>query len=308
MRPLLVAERACTVGHIFAMVFGLAGLVLVLPHPEFIASLPAIGQRAFSWSMAGGGVVYMILGAAAVALYACRVYGRGPWLTFMVPAISISLGCELLGTGTGFPFGEYHYLGGLGYKISGRVPFTIPLSWFYVGFVTYAIARAALDSRQPQLPRWGRIGGAIALGALLLTFWDFVLDPAMSQTTMQFWMWDQPGAFFGMPYQNFVGWFGTGVLFMGVASLFWKKEILPISRTQLGVPLAIYMANIVFGAVLSLAAGMWAPVALTVLFAIVPVLVLYAAVPVVPVSAVEAAELPGDASAAAVASAGAMSE
>ena len=281
MRPLLVAERACTIGHILAMLFGLAGLVLVLPHPEFIANLPAIGQSAFALSMAGGGVVYMILGATAVALYARRVYGQGAWLAFMLPAVFISLGSELLGTGTGFPFGEYHYLSGLGYKISGRVPFTIPLSWFYVGFVTYAISRAALD-RRTQLPNWARVGGSIALGSLLLTFWDFVLDPAMSQTAMQFWMWDQPGNFFGMPLQNFIGWFGTGVLFMSVASLFWSKLPLPIARPQLNVALTIYMANIVFGAVLSLAAGMWAPVALTVLFAIVPVLMLYAAVPVEP--------------------------
>lgn len=306
MRPLLIAERACTIGHIFAMVFGLAGLVLVLPHPEFIASLPAIGQQAFGWSMAGGGVVYMVLGAAAVALYAYRVYGWGQWLAFMLPAIFISLGSELLGTGTGFPFGEYHYLSGLGYKISGRVPFTIPLSWFYVGFVTYAIARAALDSRQPRLPRWGRIGGAIALGSLLLTFWDFVLDPAMSQTDMQFWMWDQPGAFFGMPYQNFVGWFGTGVLFMGIASLFWSKLPLPVTRPQLSVPLAIYLANITFGAVLSLAAGLWAPVVLTVLFALVPVAILYAAVPVMPEPA--AALAATETSPAAVASVGVMPE
>lgn len=270
MRPLLIAERACTIGHIFAMVFGLAGLVLVLPHPEFIASLPAIGQQAFGWSMAGGGVVYMVLGAAAVALYAYRVYGWGQWLAFMLPAIFISLGSELLGTGTGFPFGEYHYLSGLGYKISGRVPFTIPLSWFYVGFVTYAIARAALDSRQPRLPRWGRIGGAIALGSLLLTFWDFVLDPAMSQTALPFWYWHEPGAFFGMPYQNFAGWLATGALFMGVAALLWRRRPLGMRQAEVTLPLVVYLGNFSFAMVMSLAAGYWVPILLGLILGVIP--------------------------------------
>ncbi len=69
---------------------------------------------------------------------------------------------------------------------------------------------------------------------LLLTSWDFVLDPAMSQTTIPFWIWEQPGAFFGMPYENFAGWFGTGCVFMTVATLIWQVQPvkLPSQPTQ----------------------------------------------------------------------------
>jgi len=273
MRGLLNAERALLAGHLLAMAFGLAGLVLVLPHPEFVASLPPVGQAAFGWSMAGGGVAYMLLGAAAVALYAYRTLGPWHCASFLVPSVALSLGSELLGTSTGFPFGEYRYLSGLGYKIAGLVPFTIPLSWFYVGFAAYVIARAALAAQGVR--GWWQAAGSIGLGALLLTFWDFVLDPAMSQTTMQFWVWEQPGAFFGMPYQNFLGWFGTGVVFMTVASLLWTRSPLRLPNDQLGLPLAIYLGNLLFGAVLSLAEGMWVPVALTVVFAAVPAIALY---------------------------------
>ncbi|MCX7596291.1 MAG: hypothetical protein N2235_21545, partial [Fischerella sp.] len=79
MKQLVIAERVCLTGHIISMVFGLVGILLVVPHPEIILNLADIGQTAMQWSMAGGGVVYMILGASAVSLYAYRTLGLRLW-------------------------------------------------------------------------------------------------------------------------------------------------------------------------------------------------------------------------------------
>jgi putative membrane protein len=273
MKRLVSAERFLLIGHILSMAFGLAGILLVLPNPQFIAQLPEFGQVALRWSLAGGGVAYMILGTAAVGLYAYRTLGVWHWLGFMIPAVFLSLGSELLGTSTGFPFGHYHYLSGLGYKIAGLVPFTIPLSWFYLGLSAYLLARAGLASR--QMPNGLLLSSAIALASLLLTSWDFVLDPAMSQSSLAFWAWEQPGAFFGMPYQNFAGWFGTGTVFMTVATLLWKLKPVTLQRTQLALPLAIYLSNFAFAAIISLAAGLDIPVVLGILSGVAPALALY---------------------------------
>ncbi|MFW6264189.1 MAG: gamma-carotene 1'-hydroxylase CruF [Cyanobacteriota bacterium] len=273
MKRLVLLERTFLISHIVSMVFGLAGILLVLPHPQLIASLPDFGQTAFAWSMAGGGVVYMLLGTAAIAVYAYRTLGMWHWLSFMIPAVGISLSSELLGTSTGFPFGDYRYLTGLGYKIAGLVPFTIPLSWFYLGFAAYLLARAGLDNS--SLAKWLKFPIAIALGSLLLTCWDFVLDPAMSQTTVPFWIWDSPGPFFGMPYQNFVGWLGTGAVFMTVAALCWKQRPVALPKKDLNLPLAVYLTNLAFSTVLSLAAGFVLPVLLGLLFGVIPALAIY---------------------------------
>jgi uncharacterized membrane protein len=273
MEKLIRVERTLTIGHILSMVFGLAGLLVVLPNADFIAALPAVGQTAFAWSMAGGGVVYMLLGTAAVAVYAYRTLGLWHCLGFMVPAIGLSLVSELLGTSTGFPFGHYHYLSGLGYKIAGLVPFTIPLSWFYIGFSAYIIARAGLETL--AIPQILKYIGAIGFGSLLLTSWDFVLDPAMSQTTVPFWVWEQPGAFFGMPYENFAGWFGTGAVFMTVATFIWRLKPLTLPSKQLGLPLAIYLGNFAFATITSLAAGIYIPIGLGLLLGILPLAILY---------------------------------
>lgn len=274
MEKLIRVEQTLAIGHILSMAFGLAGLLLVLPNPDFIAALPDVGKTAFAWSMAGGGVVYMLLGMSAVAVYAYRTLGLWHCLGFMIPAVGLSLASELLGTSTGFPFGHYHYLSGLGYKIAGLVPFTIPLSWFYIGFSAYIIARAGLETL--AIPQAVKYIGAIGFGSLLLTSWDFVLDPAMSQTTVPFWVWEQPGAFFGMPYENFAGWFGTGVVFMTVATAIWRLKPLTLpASTQLGLPLVIYLGNFGFATITSLAAGIYIPLGLGLVLGVLPLVVLY---------------------------------
>ena len=81
MKQLLIAERFCLIAHVLSMAFGLAGLLLILPRPELVMSLPPAGQTLFQWGMAGGGVVYIIFGAAAVVSIPC---GRWVWVQLWV--------------------------------------------------------------------------------------------------------------------------------------------------------------------------------------------------------------------------------
>jgi uncharacterized membrane protein len=274
MKKTVSIENWFLIGHLISMAFGLIGILIVIPNLNMILSLSEFGQVVFRWSMAGGGVVYMVLATIAVAIYAYRSLGLQHWLGFMIPAIGISLSAELLGTSTGFPFGHYHYLENLGYKIAGLVPFTIPLSWFYLGFSAYLLARVGLESRFKA--SWLTTTGAIALGSLLLTSWDFVLDPAMSQTSVPFWAWEQPGAFFGMPYQNFAGWFGTGVVFMTVATLIWNLKPVKLAEINLNLPLIIYVGNFFFAMIMSIAGGIYIPVGLGILLGLGPAIIFYA--------------------------------
>lgn len=276
MKQLTIAERYLLLAHILSTVFGLAGLLIVLPNPEIILSLPPMGQTVFQWSMAGGGAAFIVFGALAVALYGIRTLGIATTLAFMLPSVFLSLSSELLGTSTGFPFGDYAYLSGLGYKIAGLVPFTIPLSWFYMGFVCYLLARCGLQVNSSS--SWIRHLGAIATGAILLTAWDLVLDPAMSQAPFPFWTFQEEGSFFGMPYRNLLGWVGTGAIFMTVAALLWRQKTILLSRQQLNLPLITYLVNFAFGAtitVVSLDARFLLPTSLSVLLGVVPAIALW---------------------------------
>ncbi|CAN1210642.1 gamma-carotene 1'-hydroxylase CruF [Tumidithrix helvetica PCC 7403] len=269
MRRVISAQWITLAAHLAAMLFGLVGLLLVMPNTEFIESLSELGLQIFALGMQGGGAVFMILGAISISLYGWHTLGAKRLFAFLIPSVFLSLGSELLGTSTGFPFGGYSYLSGLGTKIAGLVPFTIPLSWFYMGLACFLIANTTLRFGN----HWMQRVEAIALGAMMLTSWDFVLDPAMSQAAFPFWEWHQPGAFFGMPLQNFAGWMGTGALFMTVASLLWGKDNQPVlNRKQLVFPVIMYIGNFVFATILSCGASIYPPIFLGLLLGVAPVL------------------------------------
>ncbi|MEL7083585.1 MAG: carotenoid biosynthesis protein [Cyanobacteria bacterium P01_A01_bin.3] len=261
-------EKGAFAVHLGSLAFGLAGLLLVVPHPEWVMQLPTIGQLAFSWSMLNGSVVYMVSGAIAAVLMGQRTIGWTRTLLFFIVAVGLSLSAELLGTSTGFPFGDYAYLNGLGYKIAGLVPFTIPLSWFYIGFSSYLLALTVLRQSRHWLMRME----AIALGSMMLTAWDFVLDPAMTQLLVPFWEWLTPGNFFGVPLQNFGGWLLTGCLIMALSTLLWSRwgDTPILDRTELAMPLALYAANFGFAACMSVGGGYVAPLPLGLMFGLAP--------------------------------------
>ena len=132
---------ALVLGHATALVFGLAGMLIALPHPELWAASP-LCQQAFTFGMQYAGPLHMVLGAAAMLAFGGATLGWRRTLVFFALACGLSLASELIGTGTGYPFGNYEYTSGLGFKILGRVPFSIPLSWFYMGLASLMLGTA----------------------------------------------------------------------------------------------------------------------------------------------------------------------
>lgn len=256
------------VAHLAALLFGLAGLLVALPNPALWANDP-IALQVFDIGMRYAGSAHIVLGAAAMLAFGFVAVGWQRTLTFFALAVAASLAAELIGTGTGWPFGDYAYTDFLGYKLLGRVPFGIPLSWFYVGFATYLLA-TALATRYGLRPLslW-----AIGIGAWLLTAWDLVLDPAMAHESMpvRFWEWRETGAYHGTPLRNFAGWAATGVAFMAPSRLLWGADAI-LSPTDVRFPFAVYAANVGFGMVLAAAAGLWQPIVLSGLLGLAPAL------------------------------------
>jgi uncharacterized membrane protein len=59
------------------------------------------------------------------------------------------------------------------------------------------------------------------VGAMVMTAWDLVMDPMM--VAGGHWVWEEPGAYFGIPLQNYFGWwlttFITFWLFLSIARI-----------------------------------------------------------------------------------------
>jgi uncharacterized membrane protein/1-acyl-sn-glycerol-3-phosphate acyltransferase len=254
------------IAHIVALLFGLAGLLIAVPNPHLWADSD-LGVQVYRLGMSYAGAIHILFATAAMLLIGYLALGLRRTAIFLGITVVISLGAELLGTTTGFPFGPYSYTSGLGYKLFGEVPFTIPLSWFYMGLASYILAIVLVGRRSGT----GASALAVVIGAALLTIWDLVLDPAMAhqQLDVRFWVWQQEGLYFGMPAQNFLGWMLTGVLFIGLARIVWRSEP-PVTTSLVRVSYAIYLANLVFAMAISGAVGLWWPVFITVVIGVGP--------------------------------------
>jgi putative membrane protein len=252
--------------HGLALLLGLYGLLFAIPHPEIWAGHPTdLAFFAFALEKTGGSG--MILGALAMLAFGFARLGARRTLIFFCASCVISAAAELTGTKTGWPFGGYEYTNFLGYKLLGRVPFAIPLSWFYMGFASLLLADAIAAARGWK----NRTAWSIVIGAYLLTTWDLVLDPSMAAPQLQyihFWIWHENGPYFGMPLRNLAGWLGTGLLFIAVGRLSWRDRVAPAVPAAL--PFTVYAINIVWSMILSLSAGMWPTAIAAVVFSLWP--------------------------------------
>ena len=126
LRPLSAKVAwGATVAHIMAMLFALAGILYVIPNlSKFVTSSDAL--RVYDWGMSYGGATHMILGAIAVFAMGVLVVGARRTLLFFVLAYLISASSELIGTSTGWPFGNYAYTDFLGYRLVDQRPLHDP--------------------------------------------------------------------------------------------------------------------------------------------------------------------------------------
>jgi putative membrane protein len=151
---------------------------------------------------------------------------------------------EQAGVATGLIYGVYHYSDALGPKL-GHVPYAIPIAWFSMLYVSYQIAQLITQGS----PRRRQPGSAPLLWqafvtGLVLTAWDVLVDPLASGPGALSWIWEQGGAYYGVPVQNFIGWILTGFTAVVCYRLF--ERLVPVrplaqqTRTTLVLPLVVY--------------------------------------------------------------------
>jgi uncharacterized membrane protein len=155
-------------------------------------------------------------------------------LLLFILTFTISLLFECVGVATGLVYGPYHYTDQLGPKFLGLVPLLIPVAWFMMTYPSYVIANRLVPMFK-SIQVW-RIMVA-ALGALIMTAWDLAMDPMM--VAGGHWVWEQPGAYFGVSLQNYWGWwlttFVTFWLFLSLARVHPQHDTSNDSFKQLAI-------------------------------------------------------------------------
>lgn len=275
--------RGAFLGHLALIVFSSLAMVTVLNGPPgpWLTQEPNATIMRLAWTFSGP--TYVVLGALAALLHATgRLGARRAWLLLIIGS-AVSLGSELLGTATGFPFGEYRYTPLLGYRILGLVPFPIPISWFYMIYGCLAICARLLPAADTSATKWKWA----AVAGLCLVAWDVSMDPAMVKTTH--WIWGSgerframgaPGwlvafftkdIFYGMPLSNWFGWYLTGTVIARLMLAIVPPATWVASAGRDALPVWIYATNGIMPVVLCVRDELWWAAILGALAMAVPV-------------------------------------
>ncbi len=178
----------------------LAIWILVVVFALFNAFKPLMPGTPFEKALPAVSILSML---GFVLLHAPRQIGWPRLAAFFAIAFVVSWAYESASIATGFPFGNYHYTEKMGPKL-GTVPLLIMPAYFAICYVSWHLAHAVLDKfdqRVDALQTWA----APVLAALIMVMWDMAMDPARS-THSAAWVWHDGGAYFGVPFRNFMGW------------------------------------------------------------------------------------------------------
>jgi putative membrane protein len=147
-------------------------------------------------------IAIVLLMAAAALADAVVELGARIGATVLALCAGAGLAAELIGTATGFPFGDYGYGTGLGPRI-GDVPVAVALAWVMGAWPALSAARR-LSPAADGMSLWRQVG----LTALGLWSWDLFLDPQMVADGR--WRWAHPDPHLpgvpSVPLTNYAGW------------------------------------------------------------------------------------------------------
>jgi len=154
------------------------------------------------------------------------------FVIFMVVCFITGIAVEIIGTSTGYLFGEYAYGNALGPTIK-NVPFVIGINWIIIIYCSGVAVHMLLEKLSAKLETVTgapspavRYFSVISDGAMLAVFFDWIMEPAAIK--LGYWHWLGDGE---IPPYNYLCWF---IISMGLMTLFTflkfkKKNIFAVN-------------------------------------------------------------------------------
>ncbi|MFQ5959849.1 MAG: carotenoid biosynthesis protein [Candidatus Methylomirabilales bacterium] len=173
-------------------------------------------------------------------------------LLFTLVGWGVAFTAESLSIRVGIPFGLYHYLPTTVDQelwIAG-VPFMDSISFVFLAYASWALASVALlplieDGKGRwtfSLPPRGRFTlPVLLLAVVFMVLIDVVVDPIAVRGDQwflgQIFYYPEPGAYFGVPVSNFVGWGVVGCAIMTLFALLGRRVKDDVPRWAARLPL-----------------------------------------------------------------------
>jgi putative membrane protein len=214
-RVRVTKANSCIIIIILFHVVGLAGFFTPALLPLFLKIVP-----------------FHILLMLAVIIYS---HNRcdGKFIAFIIATFSLGFAVEWVGVHKHIIFGNYAYGHTLGFKL-WDIPLTIGVNWFLVVYaVGVLMQRSGLKSAVTR----------VALGTIILTLLDFVIEPVAIK--YHYWHWQPHSGPFAAPLSNYAGWLGVGILMLLIFELMKFKK-------QSVVAVVLLVTQLVFFSVLHL--------------------------------------------------------
>ena len=151
-------------------------------------------------------------------VHGAMIWGWLNTITFVIISFFIGVFIEIIGTKTGLIFGgkyEFNLKLSPGPSISG-IPLIIPLSWSGLTYMILNYCELVFGGSFNSLSNQNIT--LLLLPSILMVLLDLILDPIAVDEKR--WSWKKPGAYYGIPLLNFVGWLLTTFLILFIFQLF----------------------------------------------------------------------------------------
>lgn len=197
-----------TLNRFFAAIRNMFGHMTPLLAAWVLAllAMPIVQWAVGHPGLIAGVILGVLLQASLAVLFLAQAAPFRRTARTVLAVVAVAWASEALGSKTGFPFGAYDYTPTLQPQLLG-VPLLIPLAWLMMLPPAWAVAQRIT----------GRTSGLVfvVVSALAFTAWDLFLDPQMVHWGL--WVWEDGGAYFGIPLVNFAGWLLVSGLITAVA-------------------------------------------------------------------------------------------
>jgi len=187
-------------------------------------------------------VALQVLPPAAFALlHGSLLYRLRGILVFTALCLGSGMFFESLSLRTGFPFGHYYFTDLMGPKVF-QLPILLALAYLGMGYLSWILALAILGHKTEQ-PRGLRLILLPLIASCIMVAWDLSMDPIWANIDRA-WVWQQGGAYFGVPISNFLGWFLTTYVFYQAFALSLRsRTALPLTPQLWRLAIFFYVAS-----------------------------------------------------------------
>jgi bisanhydrobacterioruberin hydratase len=154
------------------------------------------------------------------------------FLLLVAMCFAVGMAVEIIGTSTGYLFGEYQYGKMLGIGIK-NVPLVIGINWFIIMYCCGITVHTVLEKLSAKLETMTgapsptlKILSIISDGAMLAVVFDWIMEPAAIK--LGYWAWLGDGE---IPAYNYMCWFIISSLLMLAFGLlkFPKQNIFAVN-------------------------------------------------------------------------------